>query len=562
MAHLTISLFGGVSVKLDGQPVNSFESNKARALLAYLVTEADRAHSREKLAALLWPDMPDQAARNNLRYTLSNLRKVIGDLHAAQPFLSVSQQTIQLNLLPDLEVDVLTFNQRLARSPLTVADLEEAIRVYRGDFLEGFSISDDATFEEWAVLKREQLRRQALDALHRLAQAYEKAGDINSAVSVGWRWVDLEPWSEEAHRHLMRLLGLNGQRSAALTQYETCRRVLAEELNVEPSLETVRLYEQIRDGEIKPLGRTQGSVVRSAEKDSGREAEPRSSIAGSILPKLDKRVIRRLKIIGIGLIVVLVSGALIFFLKSSTATYPVTTSVKGKIVGTCLEQGRPRFCITDAQTGRIIQVIDNLPVDHLGPGLSWAPDGKQIVFAASTKPRQGVDDYDLYVINADGTNLQQITTGDDNDILPDWSPDGAWVAFHRNCVLWIIRPDGTQGKPLSFGLCAVGIAWSPDSQWIAFLDASPPDGQRPATIRVYQQGGSDSRIVYSFDQPVKHGDLAWSPDGQQIFCRYDAGGDTKTTTLIDANGRGALKQGVEIPVSWFQDFSPQWESKK
>jgi len=557
MASLSISLLGGVSVYQDGRPVNSFESNKARALLAYLATETDRPHSREKLASLLWPDMPEQAARNNLRYTLSNLRKVIGDLQTSQPILSISQQTIQLNLEQDIEVDVLTFNLRLAQSPLTIANLEEAIRLYRGDFLEGFSISGDTAFEEWAILKREQFRRQALNALHRLAQAYERNGDITSALSAAWRLVDLEPWSEEAHRYLMRLLGLSGQRSAALTQYETCRRILAEELRVDPSMETTRLYEQIRDGEIKPLIRSHEEASQPVEKNPGKDVRPITADPGLKHPEPGNRSDRRLRIAGIGLLVLSISGAVIFSLGRSTIS-GTNTPVKGKIVAPCSEQVLPRICVSDAQTGQITRIIDNLPFDRLGPGLSWAPDGRRFVFAASVNPRHGMmDDYDLYLINADGSNLQHITTGDYNDILPAWSPDGTWIAFHRNCTLWLIHPDGTQGEPLSRGLCPVGIAWSPDNHWITFLDTTPPDGQRPATIRIFQQGGNDSRIIYTFDQPVKHGDLAWSPDGQQIFCRYDTGGNTENTLLIDAQGRGALKQGVKIPVNWYQDFLPQ-----
>ena len=67
----------------------------------------------------------------------------------------------------------------------------------------------------------------------------------------GWRQVELEPWREEAHQRVMRLLAFGGQRGAALAQYETCRRRLAEELGVEPGEETTRLYEQIRDGDLK-----------------------------------------------------------------------------------------------------------------------------------------------------------------------------------------------------------------------------------------------------------------------------------------------------------------------
>ena len=98
MAQLSIMLLGGFDVTLDGKPVTYFASNKVRALLAYLATETDRAHSREKLAALLWPDMPDKEARNNLRYALSNLRKSINDLNSIKPVLCISWQTIQLNL--------------------------------------------------------------------------------------------------------------------------------------------------------------------------------------------------------------------------------------------------------------------------------------------------------------------------------------------------------------------------------------------------------------------------------------------------------------------------------
>src|SRR5512146_731574 len=107
MAKLSVSLLGGFSVTLDGKPITSFESNKTRALLAYLATETNRAHSRDQLAALLWPELPDQSARNNGRYALSNLRKASGDTRALHPFLHVSDGTVKLDLERDLDIDVL-----------------------------------------------------------------------------------------------------------------------------------------------------------------------------------------------------------------------------------------------------------------------------------------------------------------------------------------------------------------------------------------------------------------------------------------------------------------------
>jgi DNA-binding SARP family transcriptional activator len=257
MAHLSISLLGGFGVALDKETVTGFVSNKVRALLAYLAIESGRAHSREKLAFLLWPDMPDRKARNNLRYALSNLRKTIGDISTPLPFLRISWQTIELDVKRDIEVDVLTFDRLLAQSPLTLSNLKEAVNLYQGDFLEGFSIGDDTAFEEWLLLKRERLQMQVVDALFGLAQTYEKNGDLTGALSFAWRQVELEPWSEEAHRCLMHLLALSGQRSAALAQYQLCRRALAEKLDVEVSIETTRLYEQIRDGKFTPLHKTQ-----------------------------------------------------------------------------------------------------------------------------------------------------------------------------------------------------------------------------------------------------------------------------------------------------------------
>lgn len=559
MTRLSVSLLGGFSVALDGKPITSFESNKVRALLAYLVTEADRAHSRDKLAALLWPDMSDQSARSNLRYALSNLRKAVGDVYASQPIFCVSKQTVQLNLDGNLEADVLTFSRQLAQSPQGLSNLEEAMRIYQGDFLDGFYIGSDCAFEEWVVLKREQLRRQALETLHHLTQAYRENGDLASALTAGWRLVDLEPWSEESHRELMLLLGLSGRRAAALSQYETCRRLLAEELNVEPSIETTRIYEQIRDGQIKPPIQTPETISLPVKSKPETKTESVSSIPEVNVPKPDGRMLRAGKFLFAGLLVIgILSAAVYSFIVLKRVKIPLAAPVHGEIVGPCTDQVLPSLCIANAQTGLIKQIVKDLPVARLDAGFSWSPQGKQIVFSASPKPIQEKEDNtDLYVIDRDGSHLHSITTGDFHDALPAWSPDGEWIAFHRNCALWLIHPDGTGGTALSSGLCATEITWSPDSHWIAFLEIGMRDGSRPATIRIYDRGGNDSQIVYTFDKQLRMGRIAWSPDGEQIFCFYNAG-DQDHTILIDVRKQSVVQEDVEIPMSWFADFYPQW----
>jgi DNA-binding SARP family transcriptional activator len=256
MARLSARLLGPFQVTLDGKPVTGLRSDKVRALLAYLAVEAERPHRREKLAGLLWPDWPERSARASLRRALANLRQVIGDREAMPPFLHISRQTIQFDSASDAWIDVTAFIHLLeARGPLqqTIRQLEEAVELYRGSFLEGFSIGDSPAFEEWALINRERLHRLVMEALHNLAGCHEELGEYERALQHAWRQVDLDPWREKAHRQLMRLLALSGQRGAALAQYETCRRLLSEELGVEPAEETTRLYEQIRDGELQAL---------------------------------------------------------------------------------------------------------------------------------------------------------------------------------------------------------------------------------------------------------------------------------------------------------------------
>lgn len=249
MAHLSLSILGPFHVELDGRLATGFESNKVRALLAYLAVEADRPHSRQALAGLLWPDYPDRSALNNLRSALANLRQAIGDRGAQPPFLIINRDTIQFNATSDYWLDLASL-QNLPG--LAIEQLEQTVADYRGSFMEGFSLADSPPFEEWLLYKREQTNRQVLGALQRLAAHYEGLADYGSTITYAHRRLELEPWDEDAHRQLMRALACNGQRSSALAQYEICCRLLREELRVEPGRETTALYESIRDESYPP----------------------------------------------------------------------------------------------------------------------------------------------------------------------------------------------------------------------------------------------------------------------------------------------------------------------
>ncbi len=252
MTRLSVRLLGTLQVTLEGTPITGFQSNKERALLAYLSEESQQPHTREKLAGLLWPERTESAARNNLRRALSNLRRTIGDrVQDGEPFLLVTHRTIRLNPAADTWIDTRAFRRLLASPRQQLPpQLEQAIELYKGGFLEEFSLAGSPAFEEWSVMCRERYQRLMRETLHDLVGRYQAQSDSERALQLAWRLVDLEPWWEEAHQQLILLLAHSGRRSEALAQYLRCRRLLAEELDVAPSPETTGLYEQIRDGNL------------------------------------------------------------------------------------------------------------------------------------------------------------------------------------------------------------------------------------------------------------------------------------------------------------------------
>lgn len=259
MRRIAVRLLGPFEVTIDGAPVTGFAYAKVRALLAYLAVEP-RPHTRAELAALLWPDQPEAAARASLSQALTTLRGALGDRGAEEPALLADTQSVRLSPGYALDVDVAAFLAALAaceahphRSWRTCAACAErlgrAVALYRGAFLADIAIPDSEVFDEWASLQREHLQQRAMSALERLAERAEWRGAYAEALAYARRLVALDPLLEEGQRALMRLLALNGERTAAIAQYRQLQAALARELDAEPEDATAALFEQIRRGE-------------------------------------------------------------------------------------------------------------------------------------------------------------------------------------------------------------------------------------------------------------------------------------------------------------------------
>ena len=261
MNELVLSLFGTLQITLNGKPISGIDSDKVRALFVFLAVEADQTHRRDTLAEIFWPDKPEGDGRKNLRQSLANLRKSIGDRGSASPFLISSRDKIQFNAGSSCIIDIVEFQDLINKTRSHAHEsldscgacserLERAAELYQGDFLEQFYLTDSPAFEEWSIRHRESLQRQTSEVLRGLISIREKQNDLRTACEYARKLVTLEPWSEGNHRLLMRLLALSGNRSAALKQFHTCQQILASELGVDPAKETVDLFEQIKEWKL------------------------------------------------------------------------------------------------------------------------------------------------------------------------------------------------------------------------------------------------------------------------------------------------------------------------
>ena len=249
---LRLLFLGAFQASLQNQPPLQFQTNKVRALLAYLAVEPARTHPRATLAGLLWPEMPEANARNNLSKALGMLRQALGDREHPNLYLDVHHRHVRFNPDGDYWLDVAEFQQKTARQA-TDAQLLKAVDLYQGEFLSGFSLPDAAAFEEWLLLWRERLHQQMLAALARLTTRLLDRGQPEQALPYARRQLELDAWREAAHAQLMQALALAGKRSEALAHFDLCRSLLVEELGVAPAPETVALYEAIKDGQVTPL---------------------------------------------------------------------------------------------------------------------------------------------------------------------------------------------------------------------------------------------------------------------------------------------------------------------
>ena len=248
---LDVRLLGQFRLTVDGRPVDGPATARLQSLLAYLLLHADAPQSRAHLSFTFWPDASESNARNNLRQLLHQLRQALPD---PDRYLRADANSVQWAPDSSFSLDVALFDRAVAEAEAAGragdaarrrACLERAVDLCQGPLL-------PSCYDDWIGPARERLARRCEDAVAALVGLLEEQREYASAIARVRHWLQHDPLDEEAYRWLMRLLALAGDRVAALQAYRQCADALRRELAAEPSAETVRTYERIRDAEPGP----------------------------------------------------------------------------------------------------------------------------------------------------------------------------------------------------------------------------------------------------------------------------------------------------------------------
>lgn len=231
--------FGGLTLEQTGvdAPVGSIQGRRL-ALLAFLARGTPGVR-REGLAAQFWPDSDADRARNALNQAVFALRRELGE-----NAIIVAAGEVRLNI-EVVTADVIVFERELASG-----NLEQAITLYTGPFLDGFFLPDADAFERWAESQRAQLARRYLDALGRLASGAESSGQWSRAAHMWQLAVAAEPLSARFVVRLMRALAAAGDRTAALQQARTYAELTRREFDADPDPAVLAAEADIRNGKV------------------------------------------------------------------------------------------------------------------------------------------------------------------------------------------------------------------------------------------------------------------------------------------------------------------------
>jgi len=281
-------------IKRDNNVIN-LETRKAAALLAYLGFSSPLPLSRENLATLFWPEFDQQHAYANLRRSLYSINHELGpDLIIANredvmvnPSCLFWQDVNEFHLLL---TNVKAHNHESSVCAECIDNLEKAVDLYRGSFLEGLNLRDSPEFDQWQYLQRESFFHDLASSLEQLVHAYVSLGEWEKGIKRARHWVSLDHLNENAQRTLIETYAQAGQRSAALHQFNEYTRILKDELDQPPDDEMMAFYQEIRAGNARKRRGKPGTSDTTPHINSSKQPLIKTKL---FIPRMHKDYVPR-----------------------------------------------------------------------------------------------------------------------------------------------------------------------------------------------------------------------------------------------------------------------------
>jgi ATP/maltotriose-dependent transcriptional regulator MalT/DNA-binding SARP family transcriptional activator len=251
LTDLTINMLGPVEIVRDpARPLgaDAWTTRRARDILCFIASRRHRRASKDGIIDAFWGETDLEVVEKNFHPTVSHIRKALNNNQALkQNFLLYRDGDYQFNPEFSYRIDIEEFDQLLAEGENArrarqfddcIRAYESAIALYRGEFMQG-------SYDSWVEEQRSYYNKQHLRLLESLAAVAEKTKDWDRAMQLGQRIIQDDPFREDIHCLLMRGHAAQGNRGAVKDQFESLRRLLANELGVEPGNEARRTYQEL-----------------------------------------------------------------------------------------------------------------------------------------------------------------------------------------------------------------------------------------------------------------------------------------------------------------------------